>query len=86
MGLFRNQNNYKNKKNNSLYDNLLNEINHCRVEDLESLLQKIEVEIEKHGGKDKRLLSAKTMVTSKIALKNSKQKKFSSLANENLRT
>ncbi|MEN4016852.1 MAG: hypothetical protein PQ975_09090 [Methanobacterium sp.] len=72
MGLFRNQNTRKNKKNGNLYDNLIDEINNCKIEGLESLLQKIEAEIEKHGGKDRNLLSAKTMVTSKIALKNSK--------------
>jgi hypothetical protein len=72
MGLFRNQSTNKNKKNDSLYDDLIEAINHCKVEDLESLLQKIELEIEKHDGKDRYLLSAKTMVTSKIALKNSK--------------
>lgn len=72
MGLFKNQNVNKSKKNDNLYDNLIEEINHCKVEDLESLLKKIELEIEKHGEKDRYLLSAKTMVTSKIALKNSK--------------
>jgi hypothetical protein len=71
MGLFRNQNTQKSKKNN-LHDGLINEINNCKVEDLESLLQKIELKIEKCDGKDRYLLSAKTMVTSKIALKNSK--------------
>jgi len=72
MGLFRNQNTHKKKKNGNLYDNLINEINNCNIEELESLLQKIEAEIEKHGKKSRYLLSAKTMVTSKIALKNSK--------------
>lgn len=72
MGLFRNQNTQKSKKNDNLYDDLIDEINNCKVEDLESLLQKIELKIEKHDGKDRSLLSAKTMVTSKIALKNSK--------------
>ena len=72
MGLFKNQNSNKSKKNDNLYNNLIDEINNCKVEDLESLLKKIELEIEKHGGKDRYLLSAKTMVTSKIALKNSK--------------
>ncbi len=72
MGLFRNQNTQKSKKNDNLYDDLIDEINNCKVEDLESLLQKIELKIEKNDGKDRYLLSAKTMVTSKIALKNSK--------------
>ena len=72
MGLFRNQSTQKSKKNDNLYDDLIDEINNCKVEDLESLLQKIELKIEKNDGKDRYLLSAKTMVTSKIALKNSK--------------
>lgn len=72
MGLFRNQNVQKNKKSDNFYDSLIDQINHCKVEDLESLLQKIELEIEKRDRKDRYLLSAKTMVTSKIALKNSR--------------
>jgi hypothetical protein len=72
MGLFRNQNTQLSKKNDNLYDDLIDEINNCKVEDLESLLQKIELKIEKQDVKDRYLLSAKTMVTSKIALKNSK--------------
>jgi hypothetical protein len=71
MGLFRNQNTHKSKKND-IYGDLIDEINNCKVEDLESLLQKIELKIEKQDVKDRYLLSAKTMVTSKIALKNSK--------------
>lgn len=72
MGLFKNQNVQKNKKLDNFYDSLIDQINHCKVEDLESLLQKIELEIEKRDRKDRYLLSAKTMVTSKIALKNSR--------------
>ncbi|GEM_PF-1970314 len=72
MGLFKNHNIQKIKKNENSYENLLDEINNCKAEDLENLLQKIELEIEKCDDKDRHLLSAKTMVTSKIALKNSK--------------
>lgn len=72
MGLFKNYNTQKIKKNEYSYENLLDEINNCKAEDLENLLQKIELKIEKCDGKDRHLLSAKTMVTSKIALKNSK--------------
>jgi hypothetical protein len=70
MGLFKNQSTHKNKTNKE-YKDLIKEVNHCKSEDLESLLQKIEAEIEKNGKKDKKLLSAKAMVTSRIALKNS---------------
>lgn len=70
MGLFKNQSTHKNKTNDEHKD-LIKEVNHCKSEDLESLLQKIEAEIEKNGKKDRKLLSAKAMVTSRIALKNS---------------
>ncbi len=71
MGLFKNKSTPKNKINNNGYQNLIDEINHCKGEDLESLLQKIELEIEKSDKKDRKLLSAKTMVTSRIAVRNS---------------
>ena len=71
MGLFKNKSTHKNETNDKGYQNLIEEINHCKGEDLESLLQKIESEIEKSDKKDRHLLSAKTMVTSKIAVRNS---------------
>ncbi|MGB9979858.1 hypothetical protein [Methanobacterium sp.] len=71
MGLFRNQSTHKNKVNDNRYKDIIEEVNHCKGEDLESLLKKIESEIEKTDKKDKKLLSAKTMVTSRIALRNS---------------
>ena len=71
MGLFRNKGTPKNKSNNNRCKDIIEEVNHCKGEDLESLLQKIELEIEKSDRKDKKLLSAKAMVTSRIALKNS---------------
>jgi len=71
MGLFKNQSTHKNKSDAKGYHNFIKEVNHCKGEDLEHLLQKIELEIEKSDKKDKQLLSAKTMVTSRIAVKNS---------------
>jgi hypothetical protein len=71
MGLFKNQSTHKNKSDANGYHNFIEEVNHCKGEDLEHLLQKIELEIEKSDKKDKQLLSAKTMVTSRIAVKNS---------------
>ena len=71
MGLFKNKSTHKNEINNNGYQNLIDEINHCKGEDLESLLQKIELEIKKSDKKDRKLLSAKTMVTSRIAVRNS---------------
>lgn len=70
MGLFKNKSTHKNKINDK-YNNLIKEVNHCKGEDLEALLQKIESEIEKSDKKDRLLLSAKTMVTSRIAVRNS---------------
>ncbi|OEC87019.1 hypothetical protein A9507_08950 [Methanobacterium sp. A39] len=71
MGLFKNQSTHKNKKDENRYKDIIEEVNHCKADDLETLLQKIESEIEKSDKKDKKLLSAKTMVTSRIAVRNS---------------
>lgn len=68
MRLFKNKSTHKNEINDN---NIIEEVNHCKSEDLEALLQKIEAEIEKSGEKDRHLLSAKTMVTSRIAVRNS---------------
>ena len=71
MGLFKNKSTPKNEINGNRYNNLIEEVNHCKGENLESLLQKIESEIQKSDKKDRILLSAKTMVTSRIAVRNS---------------
>ena len=70
MGLFKNKSTHKNEMIDNKY-NIIEEVNHCKGEDLEALLQKIEAEIKKSDEKDKLLLSAKTMVTSRIAVRNS---------------
>lgn len=51
---------------------LLNEAYRCKPQNLESLLQKIELEIKNSNNADNILLRAKMIVTSKIALINSK--------------
>lgn len=51
---------------------LLNEAYRCKPQNLESLLQKIELEIKNSNNVDNILLRAKMIVTSKIALINSK--------------
>lgn len=48
------------------------EVNKCKPEELHSLLHKIEKEIEKSKGKDENLLSAKRIITSRIASMRSK--------------
>ena len=46
---------------------LLKEVNKCKPEELEKLLKKIQSKIEQSQEKDLDLLSAKTMITSRIA-------------------
>ena len=46
---------------------LLKEVNKCKPEELEKLLQKIQSKIEQSQEKDLNLLSAKTIITSRIA-------------------
>lgn len=71
MGLFKKQKSQKNKSNEELFTNIIEEVNTCKGKDLDILLKKIELEIENSDKKDKTLLSAKTMVTSRIAVRNS---------------
>lgn len=58
--------------NTDISNNFLNEAYKCKTSDLESLLQKIETEIKNSDHIDKNLLRAKTIVTSKLALRYSK--------------
>ena len=51
---------------------VLNQVNKCKPADLESLLSKIQTQIEKSAEKDYNLLMAKTMVTSRLASMRSK--------------
>ncbi|MGB9937290.1 MAG: hypothetical protein ACPK7O_06180 [Methanobacterium sp.] len=53
-------------------NNILKEAYRCKPQNLESLLQKIELEIKNSDHVDNILLRAKTVVTSKIALSHSK--------------
>jgi len=71
MGLFRKQSTHKKKSNDNKYADIIEEVNHCKGKDLEALLEKIELEIKKSDKKDRKLLSAKTMVTSRIAVRKS---------------
>ena len=52
--------------------NFLNSAYKCKPADLESLLLKIESEIKNNDYTDNKLLRAKTVVTSKLALYRSK--------------
>lgn len=53
-------------------NNFLDEAYKCKPVNLEPLLQEIEFEIKNRGYSDSILLRAKTIVTSKMALINSK--------------
>jgi len=46
---------------------ILNHVNNCKPEELESLLNQIQTKIEKSKDKDWDLLMAKTMITTKLA-------------------
>jgi hypothetical protein len=52
-------------------EEILKKVNNCRTEELESLLRQIEVEIEKSQGKNSDLLSAKTMITTRMVQRSS---------------
>ena len=71
MELFRKHNSQKNRSNEKGITNIIEEVNNCKGKDLDALLEKIELELKKNDRKDKTLLSAKTMVTSRIAVRNS---------------
>ncbi|MBI5681321.1 MAG: hypothetical protein HZC47_10535 [Methanobacterium sp.] len=62
------KNNNNDEKSNKILDNAYK----CKPNDLEQLLHKIESEIKNSAYVDNILLRAKTVVTSKIALMNSK--------------
>jgi hypothetical protein len=51
---------------------ILNQVNKCKPADLESLLSKIQTQIEKSAEKDYNLLMSKTMITSILASMRSK--------------
>lgn len=53
--------------------NLLDEAFKCKPAELESMLERIELAIKNSEGTDKTLLRAKTVVTCKLVLHNSKQ-------------
>lgn len=53
--------------NKDMTQNLLNKAYKCKPGDLESLLKEIELAIKNSKHKDKVLLRAKTVVTSKLA-------------------
>ena len=59
-------------ENKNTANELFKEINKCKPEELHSLLHKIEKEIEKSKCKDENLLSAKRIITSRIASMRSK--------------
>lgn len=66
------ENKMNSSKTREELNKILKEAYQCKPGDLEALLQKIELEIKNSDNADNILLRAKTVVTSKIALINSK--------------
>ena len=62
----------KSADNKNTTNELFKEVNKCKPEELHILLHKIEKEIEKSEDKDEDLLSAKRIITSRIASMRSK--------------
>ena len=57
----------KSKGKEKTSDEILNQVNNCKPDELESLLNQIQAKLEKSTDKDWDLLMAKTMITSRLA-------------------
>ena len=55
---------------------ILNQVNRCKPEELENLLNQIETKIEESKHEDRDLLFAKTMTTSRLASMRSNDQRF----------
>jgi hypothetical protein len=63
---------WKSTENQKNIEELLKEVNSSKLEDLEMLLLQIQSKIDKTHKGNKDLLSAKTMITSRLASRRSK--------------
>ena len=61
----------KTTENRIKSEEILKKVNNCRTEEMESLLRQIEIEIDKSNGKNSDLLSAKTMITTRMVQRSS---------------
>ena len=61
----------KSKGKEKTSEEILNQVNKCKPDELESLLIQIQAKLEKSTDKDWDLLMAKTMITSRLASKRS---------------
>lgn len=61
----------KSKEKEKTSEEVLNQVNKCRPEELETLLNQIQIKIENSKDKDWNLQMAKTMITSRLASKRS---------------
>jgi hypothetical protein len=61
----------KTTENETKSEEILKKVNKCKTEELGSLLQQIELEIEKSHGKNTDLLTAKTMITTRMVSRSS---------------
>ena len=61
----------KSKGKEKTSEEILNQVNNCKPEELETLLNQIQIKIENSKDKDWNLQMAKTMITSRLASKRS---------------
>ena len=62
----------KSKEKEKTSEGILKQVNNCKHDELESLLNQIQAKLEKSNDKEEDLLMAKTMITSRLASKRSK--------------
>ena len=62
----------KSKEKEKTSEEILKQVNNCKPDELESLLNQIQVKLEKSTDKDWDLQMAKTMITSRLASMRSK--------------
>ena len=62
----------KSKGKEKTSEEILKQVNNCKPDELESLLNQIQAKLEKSRDKDEDLLMAKTMITSRLASMRSK--------------
>ena len=63
---------WKSTENQKNIEELLKEVNNSKSEELEILLLQIQIKIDRSQKENKDLLSAKTMITSRLASRRSK--------------
>jgi hypothetical protein len=62
----------KSKEKEKTSEEILKQVNNCKPDELESLLNQIQVKLEKSADEDGDLLMAKTIITARLASMRSK--------------